>query len=288
MIDELTLPDEATIAAVMSGVAYYTYAIARPKPGAAPLEPIPGVDPRHPVRTVGDGDMVALVSDVSLAEFDLSTLEQRLQDRAWLEFLAVGHQRVMEALLPGYTLLPLKLCTLYTDEARIHTLLVESGAQFAAQLDRLSLASEWGVKVYCDRAALALWAEGGAPQLQKLAAQTASASAGARYMLEKRLKRAAQEAAENLQRSESFAIAQRLEAAAVAAQRNKPQPAQIHGRGGEMTLNGAYLVADAAFDAFSAELDALRAECGPRGFTIELTGPWPPYSFSGDVAEEAA
>lgn len=288
MLNDITLPDEATIAAVTSGVAYYTYAIARRKPGAPPLEPIPGVDPRRPVRAVGDGELVALVSDVSLAEFDLSSLEQRLQDRTWLEFLAVGHQRVMEALLPGYTLLPLKLCTLYTDEARIHALLAEQGAQLAAQLERLEGANEWGVKVYCDRAALALWAEQGAPQLQKLAAQTAAASPGARYMLEKRLKRAAQEAAESLQRSESFAIARRLVAAAVASQRNKPQPAQIHGRGGEMTLNGAYLVDDAAFDAFAAELEALRAEYGLRGFTLELTGPWPPYSFGGDAAAEEA
>lgn len=288
IIDQATIPDGATIVAALSGAAYYTYAIARPKRGAQPVAgPIPGVDPRYPVRPISHGGLMALVSTVSLAEFDLATLEQRLQNRAWLEMLAIGHQRVMTALLDHYTLLPLKLCTLYTDEERIQALLETSATPFGAILDRLDGASEWGVKVFCNRATLAAWAEQGAPQLQKLAGSVATASAGARYMLQKRLQRAAQEAAEEIQRSDTQAIALQLAGLARAAQRSRPQPAPIHGHGDEMTLNGAYLVGEAELDTFVAALEALRAQYGPRGFSVELTGPWPAYSFSnGDANNE--
>jgi hypothetical protein len=278
----MVLPDNETIAAVLNGVAYYTYAIGRPKAGAPPAVALPGIDPRNPVRAVVRGDMVALVSDVSLAEFDLATLGERLQSRPWLEMLAVGHQRVMTALLDSYTLLPLKICTLYTDEGRIHELLETSGERFAAALDRLEGASEWGVKLFCNRAALATWAEQGAPQLRQLATTTAAASPGARYMLEKRLKRAAEQLADELLRSDTQVIALRLVEAAHAAQRNTPQPPSVHGHGDEMTLNGAYLVGDDALAAFTATLDTLREQYGSRGYSLELTGPWPAYSFSGD------
>jgi hypothetical protein len=45
-----------------------------------------------------------------------------------------------------------------------------------------------------------------------------------------------------------------------------------------MLLNGAYLVDDDRTDEFA---DAVAAQDGAhRGIRLELTGPWPPYSFS--------
>lgn len=285
-IDQVDLPDYETIAAVLNGVAYYTYAIGRLRPDALPLEQsIVGIDPRCPVRAVGHGDMVALVSDVSLAEFDLDTLGERLQSRSWLEMLAIGHQRVMTALFDSYTLLPLKICTLYTDEERIYDLLTANRTLFAATLDRLEGTSEWGVKLYCDQAALAAWVEQGAPQLRQLATMTAAASPGARYMLEKRLKRAAEQLADELSRSETQAVAARLTEVTRAAQRNQPQPISVHGHGDEMVLNGTYLLGDEELPVFMAALDDMREHYGPRGFSFELTGPWPAYSFSGGDEE---
>lgn len=286
--EQAVAPDDEVIAAALSGAAYYVYAIARPRPGAKlHNEPIPGIDPRFSVRPVGYAGLMALVSTVSLAEFDLATLEQRLQERAWLAMLATSHQRVMAALLDHYTLLPLKLCTLYTNEERIRALLKLSAASFAADLDRLEGAYEWGVKLFCNRTALAAWAEQAAPQLQKLAASIATAAAGARYMLQKRLRRAAQEVAEGLLHSDTQMINLRLAGLARAARRNRPQPAPVHGRDGEMTLNGAYLVDEAQLGEFIATLDMLHEQYGPRGFSIELTGPWPAYSFSSpDAGDE--
>lgn len=281
IIDEPLELDPDTLQAALEQVAYYTYAIARPKPGAQPAgNPIVGVDPHHMVREIAHGDLLALVSEVSLAEYDLGALKSHLQDRSWLEFIAMAHQRVMTALLDSYTLLPLKLCTLYTSEEGAHAALAQGAEQFRATLDRIEGAVELGVKVYCDKEALAAWAERSAPQLSQLVQTVATASPGARYMLQKRLQRAAQQASEELRHSYAHASHGLLSSHARAAEQNPVQPAQIHGRSDDMVLNGSYLVDEAAADAFAVATDDLRAQYGPCGFSFVLTGPWPAYSFS--------
>jgi hypothetical protein len=286
-MDEPVELNADALQAALEQVAYYTYAIARPKPGVNPAAtPIAGVDPHHPVRAIIHDDLQILVSAVALAEYDLSALETHLQDRTWLEFLAMSHQRVMTSLLDSYTLLPLKLCTLYTDEERARTVLVDNAEQFREIINRIEGAVEWGVKVYCDKAALAAWAAHSAPQLADLAKTVAVASPGARYMLEKRLQRAAQVASDDLRRSYAQASHMVLSAHARAAEQNPPQPQQIHGRSDDMVLNGAYLVDEAGGDAFAAALEELRTQYEPCGFSFELTGPWPAYSFSSGTSGE--
>jgi hypothetical protein len=280
-MDEPVELDADTLRAALEQVAYYTYAIARRKPGARPdAAPIAGVDPHHPVQEIAQGDLIALVSAVSLAEYDLKALESHLQDRSWLEFLAVSHQRVMTELLDSYTLLPLKLCTLYTDEGRARAAMADGAEQFRAALDRIEGAVEWGVKAYCDKAALAAWAERAAPQLSQLADSVAAASPGARYMLQKKLQRAAQQASEELRRGYAQASHHLLSAQARASEQGPAQPAQIHGRSDDMVLNGAYLVGAAETEAFADAFEELRAQYEPCGFSFVLTGPWPAYSFS--------
>lgn len=288
MMDNPVELDADTRRAVLEQVAYYAYAIARPKPGASTnVNPIMGVDPHHPVYEITQDDLLVLVSAVSLAEYDLATLEARLQDRNWLELLAIAHQRVLTELLDSYTLLPFKLCTLYTSEDRARAALTSSVEEFRATLDRIEGAVEWGVKAYCNKAQLAAWAAQSAPQLSQLASSVAAASPGARYMLEKRLQRAAQLASEELRLSYTQDSHRLLTAQARASEQNPVQPAQIHGRTDEMVLNGAYLVDEAEYDAFVAVLTEVTARYEPCGFSFILTGPWPAYSFSTSSNREA-
>lgn len=289
IIEEPLDLDPAGVHAALEQVAYYTYAIARPKPGARPQEHvIAGVDPRHNVRAIGQGDLLALVSAVSLAEYDLTALEAHLQNHSWLEFLATAHQRVMTELLEDYTLLPLKLCTLYTSEERTQAALAEGAAQFRAALDQIAGAVEWGVKVYCDPTALAEWATHAIPQLSQLAQTVATTSPGARYMLQKRLQRVAEQTSAELRHSYAQASHRLLAEQARAAEQAPAQPQQIHGRSDEMVLNGSYLVDEGAADTFAAAIEELRGQYGPCGFSFVQTGPWPAYSFSRiGSAEEA-
>ena len=69
------------------------------------------------------------------------------------------------------------------------------------------------------------------------------------------------------------------------ARLHPPQSAQLSGARLPMLLNAAYLVASDEGAGFTAAV-AAEATAHPD-LRIELTGPWPPYSFAGDEQQPA-
>ena len=66
--------------------------------------------------------------------------------------------------------------------------------------------------------------------------------------------------------------------AAVAARRLAIQDPRLTGRAEPMILNAAFLVPEESDRSFAAEV---QRTAGQRsGITVELQGPWPPYSFA--------
>ena len=51
---------------------------------------------------------------------------------------------------------------------------------------------------------------------------------------------------------------------------------------GELAARLAFLVRREGFEAFRDAAERLAARYTPLGFRFELTGPWPPYNFTGE------
>ena len=105
----------------------------------------------------------------------------------------------------------------------------------------------------------------------------ADEGSGRAYMLRKRLAQELDEEVRTFAASCADASHERLAAAAVDSRVN---PAQSP----EMILNGAYLAETE--DELRRALDDLGERFGPDGVAYELTGPWPPYNFTGEEPEE--
>jgi hypothetical protein len=65
---------------------------------------------------------------------------------------------------------------------------------------------------------------------------------------------------------------------AIAGRRHVLQDRQLSGEPREMLLNAAFLIEDERGDEFAAAMAALTATA--KGVDVQLTGPWPPYSFT--------
>ncbi|MEW6233288.1 MAG: GvpL/GvpF family gas vesicle protein, partial [Chloroflexota bacterium] len=140
--------------------AFYVYAVARPRQGREPGNlPTEGIVPPAPVYTVAHRDLLAVVSPVSLAEFSPEALETNLQDTGWAQARVLAHQRVLAGLLNGYVLIPLKFCTLYASQERLFLLLTQHHQALDDAMRRLEEATEWGVKLFCNRRRLVEWVQ---------------------------------------------------------------------------------------------------------------------------------
>ena len=68
---------------------------------------------------------------------------------------------------------------------------------------------------------------------------------------------------------------------AVAGKRKPPPDRSLSGRDAWIVLNGTYLVDQGVNDLFRETVAAL--DRSTARITLEITGPWPPYSFAGDL-----
>ncbi|MEI7034732.1 GvpL/GvpF family gas vesicle protein [Streptomyces pratensis] len=258
----------------------YVYAVGSDGPAldrsAARLSGVGG----RPLRLVSADGLCALVSSVPAEAFSERGLTAQMEDLVQLEAIARAHHSVVDAAFAEATVLPMRLATVYLDDARAADMLARRHDAFEDLLNRLEGHVELGLKVYADpRAATA---QAPAEQPDAAAGTDSCAGAGRAYLRQRRAQqhggRAAYRAA-----SDTAALAAEL-ASRVAVSRavHRPQQGQLASHPGVNVANEAYLVSRAHVGVLREQLPVL-AEGSP-GVTVEVTGPWAPYSFATEAA----
>ena len=288
----LRFPHDTTGDVASPATVCYVYGVARPSGDCAtlpPLDSVTGILPGAPLGVIQHRDLLALVSEAPASEFDQQGLERNLDDARWVQERAVAHQAVLSHLLSGYTVIPFAFCSIYSSRENVSAMLAANDAELDHQLRRLEGALEWGVKLYCDVRQLKASIAESSSALEAQRRALAKASAGAAYLLRKRLETGVDKEAESATDQCAQNSHDRLAARARRSTLNANQSVEVHGRlGSTMVLNGAYLVDRADQSRFEADLAELQASNGDIGFRYELSGPWPPYNFvSKDLKQEA-
>jgi gas vesicle protein GvpL/GvpF len=243
----------------------WAYAVAGPVP-AGVLDGVTGMA-GQPVHTVTAAGLTAAVSTVSLADFSEQALRANLEDLAWLEAAAWVHHRVIEAVARHVPVVPMRLATVYRGGESVAAMLTGRRHDFEAALSSVRARTEWGVKVYAAQ-----------PRTAGTDAAGGAGGPGAAYL---RRRKAALSASEKA-RQEAAASAEDIHAAlrglAVAALVRPPQGPQLTGQAGQTILNSAYLVDNDRAGGWRAAVSEVASR--HRAVRVELTGPWPPYSFA--------
>ena len=263
--------------------ACYVYGVTWAADAALP-EGLPGVDPRHPATLIRHGDLAAIASLVSLAEFGEDELRENLNDVEWLEAKARAHEEVLDRTLSRMTVVPLRLCTIYRSDAHVREMLEREQEIFAEALHRLEGKTEWGVKLIAEPDAVDRAAQ---PKGDERAGENGAPTPGVAYLREKSRQNRAREHGTEIAEEWASEAHELLASRAAEALRNPLQNPELSGETGEMLLNGVYLVDDVDINAFRQAVEELNRRFGPRGARAELTGPWPPYNFVKGSIEAA-
>lgn len=249
----------------------WLYAVTRTAADAMAPDDLTGVA-GEPPRFVRSGDLTAIVGSVPLAVFGELPLHRNLEDLDWLEATARAHDAVISALLRRGPVVPLRLATVFLDDDGVVRMLEERRADFESALTLVNGRTEWGVKAYCDRAALTAAVAGAA------AAGTGGGK-GTAYLARRRAQLSAQDTVERDAAARAEEIHGQLVRHAAASRCQPLTDPVLHGRRDWLVLNGTYLVDDAGAGEFAAAVAELDRTV--PGIRLELTGPWPPYSFAG-------
>jgi hypothetical protein len=266
-------------------LGWYLYCVVG-EAGLRLPEELHGVDADHAVSVLGDGDLAAVVSRVRLSEFGEDKLRESLNDVAWLEGTARSHERVLDAVRARTTVIPMRLCTIYRTEGSLRETLGRERVAFSEALLRLEAKTEWGLKIFMDPAGVRSAAAAGG-ELARFDAEHADVSAGEAYMRRRQRDSLLDAQVEKLVDRFVDDAHARMAGLAVEALSNPLQRPEVTGHGGQMVLNGVYLVEDASADAFTGAGEDLAEQYRPLGFDVQVTGPWPPYNFVKSSIEAA-
>lgn len=246
--------------------AIWAYAVA--KAGTLverEVEPLTGVAGGR-VRLVSTTELAAVVSPVDLAEFGEEPLRRNMEHLPWLEAVARMHHAVVSAVAKTTQVVPMRLATVYRTELGLAQLLGQRREDFLAVLGHIAGRSEWGVKVYVAASQPAECGSGGA------------ATSGAAYLMKRRAQLTAAEDARRAAAASAERVHSELAGQAVATALHRPQDPQLSGTTARMIMNATYLVDDHDRARFTATVRHV-ASVNPA-VRLELTGPWPPYSFA--------
>ncbi len=258
----------------------YVYGVAHAPRGRQFAPPrFEGIVPQAPVHPLVHADLVAFVSAVPASQFGPSEFRSALNHAQWLKDRILAHEKVLQELRFSYDVVPFRFGTIYLDSSQASSALARHRAELCQALDRIRGASEWGVKLYCDRDALHRQIEAESGSLRQLRDTLERASPGAQFFLQKKYVKALDDEAAATIASCVERTGRSFDTRACESAEIDLQPAAVHARSADMVMNTAYLVPERRLGPFRQMFAALQEEFAAHGFDQELTGPWPPYHF---------
>lgn len=264
--------DRCAAAETEPGEALYLYCLAR----AGELAAIegPGVDAEHSLELISFKDIAAVVTRVRVDDFCGPSAEARMKDLAWVGSRVCRHHEVVEHAMARSPVVPARFAVLFSSRERLGAWLGTYRDAIWRALDRFTSHEEWAVKGMFDRrkgeARLlrpALERQGGEPS-----------SVGARYLRERGARAAIGLALDTWLAQASAGIVRALLKHAAEFRERVIVGGASEGNGTPVA-NWAFLVARSAVDEFAARVESINAEYAGQGLTLELSGPWPPYTF---------
>jgi len=244
-------------------VAVWVYAVGVDLDGPW-LAGATGVDGES-LRVVSASGLTALVGSVDSGRFGAEGLRRRLDDLDQLEGIARRHHAAIALIAAHRPVAPARLATLYADDDRVRTAVRRHRDEFLAALRNVAGRLEWGVKAY---------STGSEPDQPTPSAPTS----GTAYLRQRQALLSARNSSWQRVVESAHAVHDRLSEIAVEAREHRPQDPNLSGDRRSMILNGAYLVDNEHAEEFATAVATLADE-HPE-LAVELTGPWPAYSFA--------
>ncbi|MGH2365516.1 MAG: GvpL/GvpF family gas vesicle protein [Chloroflexota bacterium] len=265
----------------------YVYCLLR-APDRPELADLAGIDVDQPLTLRSAGNVVAVLSQVG-ADFEEERLNDHVRDLDWLSPRAVRHHAVVDALYARCAVvLPLAFATLFSSPESLDAELLRDKQALLERLEFLRGKEEWELKLRRDAAAFeAALVAHSQPLREVQEALQRQGGPGATFMLRKKLERLRAEEALTLRQRVRTEVHAALSAGCAQARVDNLDVAGV-GESGELEMKSAYLVERQAVNGMKLAAGSQAAQYGQLGYSLELSGPWPAFSFAGILGGASA
>lgn len=259
----------------------YLYGVTRN--ASLDLSGVKGIEGGCEVWMVSGGDLACVVSPVPRAQYNQEEISVRSQELDWIAPRAVRHHEVLQHLRQAGVVVPLKFGSLCSSVNKVKEILRDERRSFLHLLHLFEGREEWGVKVYVNEALVIRAIENaenghGGPELRP-------ASEGEAYFLKKKKRQLLSDQMSARLSALGDEVYEFLRPGAADGRKGpysgSSKPSQL------VILSTALLVDQQQFADLRKRIEALEADCRSYGMTVELDGPWVPYSFCEDLAAAA-
>ncbi|HEY0094763.1 MAG TPA: GvpL/GvpF family gas vesicle protein [Archangium sp.] len=260
------------------GVGLYVFCFTRA--GAADAATGPGLAGDAPLGVRVHEDVAAICCEVPLHEWTGEAGEAHLKDLGWLGPRALRHEEVIEQLMAASPVLPLRFGCLFSSAERLEGLLRRERARISAFIEKTAHEEEWSLQGWLDVRACEEAMFAADPRVAKLPAQ-----AGARYLMEQKLRKDAVRAARGWAQEVQTELSRALEGLVLERRSLRPPSRNPEEPGREGVLHWALLVPRGAEAELAGRLEPLAERLSARGLHLSARGPWPAYNFAPYLGE---
>jgi hypothetical protein len=240
-----------------------------------PVLEVAGLDHRHPVSLWAFKDIVAVLGMSSLEDFCGPEAENRMKDLAWIGPRACRHEEVVEEVMRRSPAFPARFGTIFSSFDALEKLVDVHYDEISRFLDKAAGKEEWAVKGLLNRAQARR--SFSTLMLSREEGRLASLSPGKRYLGEQRIRSSADRELNIWLKGIIKGIGDDL--CRHSSEFCERKVLSLDSEAMEMVLNWAFWTAREDADDFRARVDRANEQNDRQGLLLQLSGPWPPYSF---------
>jgi hypothetical protein len=240
-----------------------------------PVLEVAGLDHRHPVSLWAFKDIVAVLGMSSIEDFCGPEAENRMKDLAWIGPRACRHEEVVEEVMRRSPAFPARFGTIFSSFDALEKLVDVHYDEISRFLDKAAGKEEWAVKGLLNRAQART--SFSTLMLSREEGRLASLSPGKRYLDEQRIRSSADRELNIWLKGIIKGIGDDL--CRHSSEFCERKVLSLDSEAMEMVLNWAFWTAREDADDFRARVDRANQQNDRQGLLLQLSGPWPPYSF---------
>ncbi len=223
--------------------------------------------------------LYAAVRYVSESEYSEENIKKNISDVEWLDANVREHLRSITIIMQTETVIPFNFGTIYKSEKSLREFASQYAYDFRESFLYLENREEWSVKVFCDRKMIIENIGTFSPNISDIDQQIKSSSPGKAYILGKKKKEIIETEIKVVYNNLSKKIFTALNELCDEYRFNIILSNELTEKNEDMILNVAFFIKKENIDHFIQCSDQLMHEYSGVGMIMDITGPWPPYTF---------